>query len=325
MIKLLDNLNEKHCRLIIFFVLMIIFGSTHADEIKVYGPEVFDKKSTTGNECIEDGGEMECKSANVKNISYLLCDENSANAGGLYFADKCGWNNMHSDDDLQDKAECFSNGMTSCQGSIADPVVWSSLGDVYLSGVCWDITDGIRSGNKRKFAKITGISIHKNSALNGSCTVQGPFPKKLVALKSITHECDTGWVLFDIPSIGEAGCRRPYPLEIEIKGPSQTKALPSDIGPLVQTVVVTLQGNPKPGVSVAITLKDKKLGIIQNLPGTTNSSGEFSFLYIPPNLTATVVYVQAKCSICNNIADKSIEVLLGELDESPHMCRFFRG
>lgn len=323
MIKMLDNLKSTCLCSVISLAFFLIMSTSHASEIEVLETAVFDQKMMVSKGCIEDGGEMECKLANVKNTSYLLCDESAANAGSMYFADKCEWNNMHSDNDLQDKAECFSDGITSCSGSVADPVVWSNVGDVYLSGVCWDITDGIRSGNKRKFAKITGTSIHRNSTVNGFCSVQGLFPKKLVALKSVTHECDIGWALFDIPLIGEAGCRRPYPLEIDIKGSSQTKALPSGSGPLLQSVVVTLQGNPKPGVSVVITLIDKKLGIINNLSGTTNSSGEFSFLYIPPTFTATMAYIQAKCDICNRVAEKSIDVLVEELEDSLHVCRAF--
>ncbi|GAB2828741.1 hypothetical protein GCM10027276_34580 [Comamonas piscis] len=296
-------------------------STSHASEIEVLETAVFDQKMIVSKGCIEDGGEMECKLAKIKNTSYLLCDESAANAGSMYFAEKCGWNNMHSDNDLQDKAECFSDGITSCSGSVADPVVWSNVGDVYLSSVCWDITDGVRSGNKRKFAKITGTSIHRNSTINGFCSVQGLFPKKLVALKSVTHECDIGWALFDIPLIGEVGCRRPYPLDIDIKGPSHTQALPSDVGPITQTVAVKMLGNPKADVGVSITLKDSKLSIVQNFSGTTNASGEFSFVYAPPFLRATVVNMQAKCSTCGTPAEKSI-LVSGSTDVAdPLMCR----
>jgi Domain of unknown function (DUF6531) len=103
-----------------------------------------------------------------------------------------------------------------------------------------------------------------------------------------------------------SGRRVPCDIKISLTGPSATKV--STPGPAItQTATVTRNGTPEAGHAVRISLTGGGAAV----SGTTDSSGKYSFSYVPPRNPVTAV-VTATCSDCNNTATKSITVTGGD-------------
>ncbi|MDR2335185.1 MAG: carboxypeptidase-like regulatory domain-containing protein [Burkholderiaceae bacterium] len=102
---------------------------------------------------------------------------------------------------------------------------------------------------------------------------------------------------------------------IRIDGPSVTNALPSLVGPILQTVTVDLGGEPAPGILVE--LRSSRLGEMNftSFTGVTDENGEFEFQYIPPFSQSINIKLTAQCATCENVASKNIRVLAVDFDD----------
>ena len=94
---------------------------------------------------------------------------------------------------------------------------------------------------------------------------------------------------------------------IEISGPSETQALPSYAGPIMQTVRVMGEEGPakKWGVSIKMIDSNSKVSYIV---GTTDDNGIYNFNYVPPYFRGDRVELVASCSQCKNTSDKIISI-----------------
>ena len=98
---------------------------------------------------------------------------------------------------------------------------------------------------------------------------------------------------------------RPKPDEIVIAGPSSTKVLPA--GPALKQVVrVSKEGAAVVGTGVSVSLANGA-----TLNGTTNSSGEFHFSYVPGK-QKQVDQIVASCGNCVVPARKTMTVEAGD-------------
>lgn len=102
---------------------------------------------------------------------------------------------------------------------------------------------------------------------------------------------------------------------IEIDGPSITNALPSLVGPVLQTVTVDLGGEPAPGILVEVRSSRAGEMNFTSFTGVTDQNGEFEFQYVPPFSQSVNIKLTAQCSTCENVASKNIRVLAVDFDD----------
>lgn len=116
------------------------------------------------------------------------------------------------------------------------------------------------------------------------------------------------------------------PITISIEGPSSTMALPSVIGPIIQTVKTKKGGAPLPNYQIEFYLKNPITNQVVFTRRDTDENGEFAFTYVPPYLSAQIE-MHASCNNCLNEASKQIMVISDDsqsnesLQKDPQMCR----
>ena len=145
-----------------------------------------------------------------------------------------------------------------------------------------------------------------------------PWPSKVFPIEPARLECRIYWVRSPSghessspSSIGVAeafDC--PIPLELTLSGPSATSAFPGGRA-LLQSARVTQNGAPASGKTFHISMGSGGV-----LSGTTDTSGEFAFTFVPPAY-ATTETVTAHCDGCTAPATKTITVDAAELMCTP--------
>ncbi|WP_460554325.1 carboxypeptidase-like regulatory domain-containing protein [Comamonas piscis] len=115
------------------------------------------------------------------------------------------------------------------------------------------------------------------------------------------------------------------PITISIEGASSTMALPSVIGPIIQTVKTKKGDAPLPNYQIEFYLKNLITNQLVSTRRNTDENGEYAFTYVPPYFS-TQIEMNAKCSNCLNEAFKQIVVLSGNFqldhpsEQDSQMC-----
>lgn len=157
---------------------------------------------------------------------------------------------------------------------------------------------------------------------NMTCDYQRELPQSFNVVRYLVEDnCEEGFVPGRLKTDDTRVCTKKIPLEISINGPSFSLTLPSDAGPVLQTISVRREGAPAKNIPVQISMQEAGSSTIQNSSGATDANGDYKFLYVPPFLKATSVKLIANCSACVNPVKKEIAVLSNELKNQSNACR----